>query len=121
MSPERIHRSRRKGYKMPPNCVSITRPGRFGNPFSVNHLDDDRAIPYWAVIKLDGPTHKVLRRVHSRMEALAFAIRAFRLYALIRLHREPGWLDPLRGKNLACFCAIGALCHGDVLLELANR
>jgi hypothetical protein len=27
----------------------------------------------------------------------------------------------LRGKNLACWCAPDALCHADVLLELANR
>lgn len=26
----------------------------------------------------------------------------------------------LRGKNLACWCPIGAPCHADVLLELAN-
>lgn len=26
----------------------------------------------------------------------------------------------LRGKNLACWCKIGTLCHADVLLELAN-
>ena len=29
-------------------------------------------------------------------------------------------LKPLRGKNLACWCAPGELCHADVLLELAN-
>lgn len=26
----------------------------------------------------------------------------------------------LRGKNLACWCALDAQCHADVLLELAN-
>jgi hypothetical protein len=26
----------------------------------------------------------------------------------------------LRGKNLACWCALNAPCHADVLLELAN-
>ena len=26
----------------------------------------------------------------------------------------------LRGKNLACWCKIGELCHADWLLELAN-
>lgn len=31
------------------------------------------------------------------------------------------FLAPLRGKNLACFCPIGAPCHADVLLELANK
>ena len=27
----------------------------------------------------------------------------------------------LRGKNLACWCAPGAPCHADVLLDLAKR
>lgn len=27
----------------------------------------------------------------------------------------------LRGKNLACWCRIGAPCHADVLLKLANE
>jgi hypothetical protein len=26
----------------------------------------------------------------------------------------------LRGKNLACWCAVGQPCHADVLLALAN-
>ncbi|WP_369123141.1 DUF4326 domain-containing protein [Nocardia blacklockiae] len=29
-------------------------------------------------------------------------------------------LPELRGKDLACWCAPGDPCHGDVLLELAN-
>jgi hypothetical protein len=27
----------------------------------------------------------------------------------------------LGGKNLACWCAEGAACHADVLLDLANE
>ena len=30
-------------------------------------------------------------------------------------------LPELRGKNLACWCALDRQCHADVLLELANR
>lgn len=26
----------------------------------------------------------------------------------------------LKGKNLACWCRLGELCHADVLLEIAN-
>lgn len=34
----------------------------------------------------------------------------------------PLWdLTPLAGKNLACWCALDAECHADVLLELANE
>lgn len=30
-------------------------------------------------------------------------------------------LQALRGKTLACWCPVGAPCHGDVLLALANN
>lgn len=30
------------------------------------------------------------------------------------------YLAPLRGKNLACWCKLGEMCHADVLLWLAN-
>lgn len=32
--PQRIQRKRAKGWRMPPNTVSVTRPGKWGNPFS---------------------------------------------------------------------------------------
>jgi hypothetical protein len=34
---------------------------------------------------------------------------------------KPVYLGPLKGKNLACFCGLDEPCHGDVLLEIANR
>ena len=33
--PHRVQRKRIAGWKMPPNTVSVTRPGRYGNPFRV--------------------------------------------------------------------------------------
>jgi hypothetical protein len=30
------------------------------------------------------------------------------------------WIAPLRGINLACWCALDAPCHADVLLRMAN-
>ena len=35
------------------------------------------------------------------------------------LKKLPDWLEPLRGKDLVCWCAPEA-CHADVLLKLAN-
>ena len=29
-----------------------------------------------------------------------------------------GWLEPLRGRDLACWCPLDQPCHADVLLEL---
>jgi hypothetical protein len=34
-TPERIQRKRSKGWRMPENTVSVTRPGKWGNPFEV--------------------------------------------------------------------------------------
>jgi len=30
-------------------------------------------------------------------------------------------LEPLRGKDLMCFCPLDQPCHADVLLEYANE
>lgn len=40
----------------------------------------------------------------------------------IRLSRAKGWRIPENTVNVACWCALdGKPCHGDVLLEVANR
>jgi hypothetical protein len=43
----------------------------------------------------------------------------FEQYAKWRLTVEPEWLKPLRGKDLACWCA-PKRCHAETLLRLAN-
>jgi hypothetical protein len=30
-------------------------------------------------------------------------------------------IESLKGKNLSCWCKVGEPCHGDVLLEIANK
>jgi hypothetical protein len=42
---------------------------------------------------------------------------AFEEYARHRLLSEPDWLEPLRGYDLACWCA-PKRCHGDTILKL---
>ena len=44
----------------------------------------------------------------------------FDAYAVGRVSQEPNWLEPLRGKDLVCFCA-ASRCHCDTLLRLANQ
>ena len=38
----------------------------------------------------------------------------------IKMGAGPDEIEELRGKNLACWCALDAPCHADVLLRLAN-
>ena len=94
--PERIKLSRAKGWRMPPNTVKVTRPGKWGNPFKAGMFRDFSAA--------------------DAVEAFRFRIE--KDAAGFELRRQIG---ELRGKNLACWCAIGQPCHADVLLDLANR
>ena len=42
-----------------------------------------------------------------------------KVYVPAILKKIPDWLEPLRGKDLVCWCKPEA-CHADVLLRLAN-
>lgn len=105
--PERIVRKRTKGWRMPPDTVSVTRPGTFGNPFKAadavdaGYQDGDAmaawAFGQWLKGDPDFTQHQERRTVI--------------------LKRMP----ELRGKNLACFCHLDKPCHADILLRIANR
>lgn len=99
--PRRIQRRRVKGWRLPANAVSITRPGRFGNPYKIGELSYDVA----------GDTYEITKEN---------CLTLFERYAIARQEAEPEWLATLRGKDLACFCKEGNACHGDILLRLAN-
>ncbi len=43
----------------------------------------------------------------------------YEAYAQWRLAIDPTWLDPLRGKDLACWCT-PRRCHAETLIRLAN-
>lgn len=97
--PQRIQRRRTKGWRMPPNTRCVTRPGTFGNPFSTA-----ASFRCWLERLTDGgPLPATDTEASRRMVIIATR------------------LDELRGKNLACFCALDEPCHADVLLEFANR
>lgn len=100
--PSRIQRSRAKGWRMPPNTVYVGRPTLWGNRYQIGT---------WS--------NTLGRAVATSEEA-------------VRLYRDIVWNPPdaphmagyvrerLRGKDLACWCALGQPCHADILLEIAN-
>jgi hypothetical protein len=88
--PVRIQLSRKKGWRMPENTVKVSRPGKWGNPFTVEDYGRQIAVSNYRI----------------------------RLHGLIDIGAVD--LAELRGKNLACFCPLDQPCHADVLLELAN-
>lgn len=101
-APVRVQLRRSKGWRMPPNTVSVARPTVYGNPFRVGALGVSDAAA--AVEKF--------RRLVSKPDDKQEDRHAFLTPARIR--------QDLSGKNLACWCPIDAPCHADVLLELAN-
>lgn len=90
--PVRLQLSRRRGWRLPDNAVSVPRPTRWGNPFRIG-VDGDAAA----------------------------CVARFREWMLAEPARVEAARASLRGRDLACWCALDAPCHADVLLELANR
>jgi hypothetical protein len=70
--------------------VVVSRPTRWGNPFPVSEYGLEEAVALFRQYLADHP------------ELVAAARRE------------------LAGKDLACWCKPGALCHADIWLEVAN-
>lgn len=107
--PRRVQLSRKKGWRMPPNTLSVARPGKWGNPYQI--VEGRGGLRRFGV-RLGG---RVIATPLSFRRALEWAISAYRKEVVPGLD-----LEPLRGKNLACWCRLDQPCHADVLLELAN-
>ena len=131
VTPRRIQRKRTAGWRMPPNTVCVTRPGRWGNPYIVSEfgLTAEQAVflfrraleGYWNPATIDF-LDEVERRVVYRVWCES--------------PRADDARAELRGKNLACWCRLCdehadgkpfdvacpdcAPCHVDVLGEIAN-
>lgn len=87
-------------------AVFVARPSKWGNPLIVGKYGTAAECTrgyamicqgYWPVTAVDYATAE---RIHG------FAADGF---------------PELRGKNIACWCSLSAPCHGDILLELANK
>lgn len=108
-----IQRQRTKGWKMPPNTVSVTRPGKWGNRWRVGDVAQRFSKEeVCETFTIETPEQAVACFREEMEQHLANPKAAARVRAA---------LEELRGKNLACFCALDAPCHRNVLLELANR
>lgn len=104
MKPKRIQLKRKRGWRMPPNTVVVTRPGPWGNHYRVKDY----------LARFGGDVERATRAcVGSYRDWLLYSSEG---RALLLRGREL-----LRGKNLACWCRKGQCCHGDVWLELVNR
>lgn len=113
---KRIQRKRAKGWKMPEDAVYVGRPTLWGNPFTCD--DPSKAVEAFRRHCQTGTQEFKM----GGAGGLQFASNAHPNtlhWAWQEWCREN--IGSLRGKRLACYCALDKPCHADVLLEIANR
>lgn len=110
--PVRIQRRRAKGFDLQSTsmsqnglpCVYVGRPTQWGNPYK------------------PGDVYKNIFDAESEPEPMTLEaiLEAFEFWLKGKLAAKPDFLEPLRGRNLACFCSLKSRCHADILLTTAN-
>ncbi len=125
-APIRIQRKRTKGWKMPPNTKSVTRPGPFGNPFKIGGwfmVGDPNPRATIRMSWCQAYSAEIAARTPGKftlIEDAAMAVDFFKRLCA-RGYYSPAKLATIRGFNLACYCPAGSPCHADILLEIANQ
>ncbi len=110
--PERVQRSRARGWRKPDGAIIVTRPSRWGNPYRIGIL----VPPQWV---WDEGHWVAVSPACVRADTAEDSVRRYR-----ELARQPAFVADARrelgGRDLCCWCAIGQPCHADVLLEISN-
>jgi hypothetical protein len=94
--PQRIQLRRTKGWRMPPNTVKVDRSTQWGN--------------HDFIVGEDGDAEFCVDMFHHDLDK----------FSVFHPDEYEAFIAPLRGQDLACWCALDQPCHADVLLELAN-
>jgi hypothetical protein len=122
--PVRLQLSRQKGFCLAEHShatnglqvVNVARPGVCGNPFPVDVYGAKRAVDLfrrWIAGNMSTREMAGLSRVDRWSEPDGVSLVTLRAMIL-------DCVPQLQGVNLACWCQVGAPCHADVLLEIAN-
>lgn len=110
--PIRIQRKRTKGWRIPHNTVCVDRSTKWGNPFTIPEIVDN--------------AQDAVYNYEAWLKGLCIPIRDRRTPIIANLDEwtRNDYLAEIRaelkGRNLACWCALSQPCHADVLLRIAN-
>lgn len=125
VAPIRVQLSRAKGWRMPENTVKVDRGTGYGNPWFVGpgrvKLHSGTVVKIGPEITAAGAVDRFRRWHAGEMGFQIGDMVRHPLFDLVLCPGAPPSPSFLRGKNLACWCALDAPCHADVLLEVANR
>ena len=78
-------------YLSNPNSVYVGRPTKWGNPFK------------------------------EKDYGLKICLEKYHIWLIEQLKENPKFLDPLKGKDLVCFCKLNRPCHADIIIEFLNE
>ena len=78
-------------WKKNPNAVYVGRPTKWGNPYKVSEV------------------------------GLRDALGLYGAWLITKLLEDPKFLEPLRGKDLVCWCPLDQPCHADIIIEFLNN
>lgn len=113
---ERIQRKRTKGWRIPEGVVFVGRPTKWGNPFRLNHgcIEFRPELCYPAECIIDPKGRKL---------TLGDVVDYYRQWMVGDLDpfitcQPPPDISELKGKDLACWCALDNSCHADILIKL---
>lgn len=129
MMPQRIQRKRTAGWRMPANTVYVGRGSKWGNPFKAGQpsgiFDGSHGRPLGLRdhVEILIPSLSLEQSVEFYRNALEGFLKPEMYPAGHNFRERIKHYDMrfhLRGRNLACWCALDKPCHADVLLELAN-
>lgn len=100
--PKRIQLKHTKGWKLPPNTVSVSGFSKWANPYKAPK---------------DGSRMEVVELYKDLLLTYPQTLQGF-LETDSYIHTLK---QELGGKDLACWCPLDVPCHADVLLELARE
>lgn len=126
--PERLQLSRRKGYRKPPNAVTVARPTKYGNPFVVIEGPQRGEWEIHDFGDIARRSERYSGLYFRKADAIQATVELFSMHVgpmgAYELDTEQLIRD-LGGKDLLCWCPLpepGEIdwCHARVLIELSN-
>lgn len=119
--PQRLQRSRARGWRAPEGAVYVGRPTRFGNPILMSDVWgqfpslNDRQVATLVVRDFETLAHKGTLTIPNWRRANGDRGPITWTYPSVGEIRRQ-----LAGRDLLCWCAVGYPCHADILLTIAG-